>query len=133
MGKSKSSGIGAVASMLTGGVAMATVAVYKVVAGVAAGTVKDAALTSGLAVVGGIVGGGMAAGIVVVTAATILCGIVGFGLYKLYKKLATSESLKPSSSTQIRYSEVRGGETQLNQLIESYSVALRRVLRLQNR
>ena len=81
--------MGAVASMLTGCAAIATVAVYEVLAGVAAGKVENAALTSGFAVVGDIVGGGMAAGIVVVTVVPVLCSVAGLSLYKLFKKWAT--------------------------------------------
>lgn len=44
-----------------------------------------AGLTSGLAAVGSVVGGGMAAGIGVVCAAPILAAGAGFGLYKLFK------------------------------------------------
>jgi hypothetical protein len=89
MGKSKPSGIGAVTSILTGVVVIAAFAVYEVAAGVAAGRVENTALTSGFSVIGSIVGGGMAAGIIVVTAAPVLCSIAGLGLYKLFKKWAT--------------------------------------------
>ena len=60
-------------------------------AGVAAGGVGTgaAALTSGLAAVGGIVGGGMAAGLAVVAAAPVAGAALGFGGYKLFKKLAS--------------------------------------------
>ena len=42
-------------------------------------------LTSGLAAVGSIIGGGMVAGIVVTTIAPLATGALGYGLYKLFK------------------------------------------------
>ncbi|CDS47972.1 hypothetical protein [Polaromonas sp. CG9_12] len=46
-----------------------------------------AGITSGLAAVGSLVGGGMAAGLVVTAAAPIAVGALGYGLYKGIKKL----------------------------------------------
>ncbi|PJK03834.1 hypothetical protein CO612_08990 [Lysobacteraceae bacterium NML71-0210] len=51
----------------------------------AAGAVKGlsaAGITSGLATVGGVVGGGMAAGLVTVAAAPLALGGIAYGLYK---------------------------------------------------
>lgn len=42
-----------------------------------------------LAAVGGVVGGGMLAGIITVAAAPIAGGVAAYGLYRLYKKLAS--------------------------------------------
>ena len=53
----------------------------------AAGTVGAAAITSGLAGVGGIVGGGMAAGLVITAAAPIAIGTGAFFAVKGIKKL----------------------------------------------
>lgn len=42
-------------------------------------------ITSGLAAVGGLVGGGMAAGLAVTAAAPLAIGAIGYGLYKWFK------------------------------------------------
>ena len=42
-------------------------------------------ITSGLAAVGGLVGGGMAAGLAVTAAAPLAVGAIGYGLYKWLK------------------------------------------------
>lgn len=42
-------------------------------------------ITSGLAGIGGVVGGGMATGLCIVAAAPIACGLAAFGIYKLLK------------------------------------------------
>jgi hypothetical protein len=44
-----------------------------------------AGITSGLAAVGSVVGGGMAAGLVVTAAAPLAVGAVAYGLYKWWK------------------------------------------------
>ena len=89
--KRNSSETGAIVSTVSGGPAGAVAAVAGVVGGAAEGTafLSAAALTSGLAAVGTVVGGGMFAGILVVAAAPVVLGAAGFGIYKLYKKLAT--------------------------------------------
>ena len=87
--KTNSSETGAIVSTGSGAAAGAVAAVAGVIAGAAEGTAGAAALTSGLAAVGTVIGGGMFAGIVVVAAAPIAAGAAGFGIYKLYKKLAT--------------------------------------------
>lgn len=89
MAEEKSSETGAIVSTLSGGAAGTVSAVCGVVAGAAEGTAGAAALTSGLATVGSLIGGGMFAGICVVAAAPVAFGAAGFGVYKLYKKLAT--------------------------------------------
>lgn len=76
----------------TGAVAGATSALAGIAASAAAGTSGAAATTSGLAAVGGIIGGGMAAGLIVVTAAPIAGATAMFGIYKLYEHLASSRS-----------------------------------------
>jgi len=81
---------GAIISTLSGAAAGTVAAIVGVVAGAAPSTAGAAAMTSGLAAVGTVVGGGMAAGIVVVAAAPVAFGVAGFGAYKLYKKWATS-------------------------------------------
>ena len=43
-------------------------------------------ITSGLAAVGSIVGGGMAAGLAVTAAAPVAAGAIAFGLYNRYKR-----------------------------------------------
>ena len=87
--KTSSSETGAIVSTVSGGAAGAVAAVAGVVAGAAEGTAGAAALTSGLAAVGTVIGGGMFAGIILVAAAPLAFGAVGFGIYKLYKKMAT--------------------------------------------
>jgi hypothetical protein len=64
-----------------------TIAVTGVVVGAAEGTVGAAALTSGLASVGGIVGGGMFAGIIVVAAAPIACAALSWVIYRKRKAI----------------------------------------------
>ena len=64
-------------------------ALLGVSSGAAARTAGGAAMTSGLAAVGSVVGGGMAAGIAVVAAAPIVGAITFYGVYRLYKRLAT--------------------------------------------
>ena len=58
-----------------------TVAAAGSVAGLGA-----AGITSGLAAVGSVVGGGMAAGLVITAAAPLAIGAAGYGLYKWLKK-----------------------------------------------
>ncbi|GBU24151.1 hypothetical protein R83H12_00779 [Fibrobacteria bacterium R8-3-H12] len=90
--KLKQSEVGAVASIATGSVTGAGLALAGVNAGAAAGTAGAAAFTSGLATVGSIVGGGgMLAGIGIVAVAPIAFGAAGYGTYKLYKHLATKK------------------------------------------
>jgi len=89
MAEKKSSGVGATVSTLCGAGAGTVAAIAGVAAGAAPGTAGAAAMTSGLAAVGTVIGGGMAAGIMVVAAAPVAVGAAGFGIYKLYKKLAT--------------------------------------------
>jgi len=84
----------AVASAGAGAVTGAVAGVGGVLAGGAAGTSGAAALTSGLAAVGSAIGGGMLAGIGMVAAAPIAFGAAGFGVYKLYKKLASKNRNK---------------------------------------
>ena len=79
----------AAGSTATGGTAGGVAAVSGVVVGAAEGTAGAAALTSGLATVGSIVGGGMFAGVCVVAVAPIVGGALGYGCYRLYKRLAT--------------------------------------------
>lgn len=75
-----SAGLGAVAGA---GGAVAAVAAAGPVAGLGA-----AGITSGLAAIGSfVVGGGMAAGLATVAAAPIAAGCVGYGLYKLSKRI----------------------------------------------
>ena len=52
-----------------------------------------AGIASGLAAIGGIVGGGMAAGIVVVAALPIAAGVLGFGIVKGIKALIGTAKL----------------------------------------
>jgi hypothetical protein len=80
---------GTLISAGSGSVAGATSAVTGVILGAAEGTAGAAALTTGLAAVGSVVGGGMLAGIVIVAATPIAGGLAFFGLYKLFKKLAS--------------------------------------------
>jgi hypothetical protein len=77
------------ASLAAGAVAGGTAAVGGVITGAATGTAGAAALTSGLATVGTIIGGGMFAGIAVVAAAPIAGAVAGYGIFRLYKKLAS--------------------------------------------
>lgn len=84
----------AAVSTATGGTAGGVAAVSGVVVGAAEGTAGAAALTSGLATVGSIAGGGMFAGICIVAAAPIIGGALGYGAYRLYKKLATPKQPK---------------------------------------
>ncbi len=65
--------------------------VLGVIGGAAEGTAGAAMMTSGLATVGSIVGGGMFAGICVLTVAPIVGGAAGYGCYRLFKRLATPE------------------------------------------
>ena len=44
-------------------------------------------ITSGLAAVGGVLGGGMLTGLCVVAAAPVVAGGAAYGAYKLYSKL----------------------------------------------
>ena len=91
MSEKKTSEKGAVISTAVGGVAGATAAVSGVFAGAASGTAGAALMTSGLAAVGSVVGGGMFAGIVVVAAAPVAFGAVGYGVYRLYKNMASPQ------------------------------------------
>jgi choline-glycine betaine transporter len=55
----------------------------------AAGTVTGlgaTGITSGLAAIGGVVGGGMAAGLVVTVAAPVVIGATAYGIYKWIKE-----------------------------------------------
>ncbi|MCE4282757.1 hypothetical protein LYZ77_18560 [Xanthomonas hortorum pv. vitians] len=87
--ESKQSEAAAVLSTGTDAAAGAVSAFAGVSAGAAAGTSGAAALTSGLATLGAIVGGGMTAGLVVVAAAPVVGGATMFGVYKLYKHMAS--------------------------------------------
>ena len=89
MSENKTSELGAIASTLTGATAGTVAGVSGVVAGAASGTAGAAALTSGLATVGSVVGGGMLAGICTVAAAPLVFGAAGYGVYRLYKNLAS--------------------------------------------
>ncbi|MBN1787414.1 MAG: hypothetical protein JW806_03365 [Sedimentisphaerales bacterium] len=84
MATSKLNGISAAASILTGIIWITAISVSDILSGSVNGTIEDAALTSGLAVIGNIVGGGVMAG-VVIAAMPLLFSIAGLGLYKLYK------------------------------------------------
>lgn len=77
---------GAIVSTAVGGVAGATAAVSGVAAGAATGTAGAAAMTSGLATLGGVIGGGMAAGIVVLAAAPLAGCVLGYLGFRFYKK-----------------------------------------------
>ena len=71
-----------------GGVAGGTAAVAGVYAAAAAGTTGGAVITSGLAGLGGIIGGGMTAGLCVLAAAPIAGAAAGYGAFRLYKHCA---------------------------------------------
>jgi hypothetical protein len=74
---------------ITAGAAGAAGAVGSVGTVAAAGSVAGlgaAGITSGLAAVGSVVGGGMAAGLVITAAAPIAAAGLGYGLYKWLKK-----------------------------------------------
>lgn len=77
-------------SVASGALAGGTAAIGGTIAGGAIGTAGGAALTSGLAATGTILGGGMVAGMVVLSAAPIVGGAVGYGIYNLYKYLASN-------------------------------------------
>lgn len=79
---------GTLVSAGTGAVAGASSAVAGVISGAASGTAGAAALTSGLAAVGSAIGGGMLAGVVVVTAAPTAGAGLAYGCYKIYKRMA---------------------------------------------
>lgn len=91
MSENKTSEVGAIASTLTGAAAGTVAGVSGVVAGAASGTAGAALMTSGLAAVGSVVGGGMFAGIVVVAAAPVAFGAAGYGVYRLYKNMASPQ------------------------------------------
>lgn len=93
--KKKTSSKGAIASTATGGIAGATAAITGVAAGASAGTAGAAAMTSGLAAVGSVIGGGMAAGISVVAVAPLAGCALGYGDFRLYKKMAAPKGSKP--------------------------------------
>jgi len=82
---------GAPVSTVSGAGAGAIGAISGVVTGAAEGTAGAAMMTSGLATVGSIIGGGMFAGMCVLTVAPIVGGAAGYGCYRLFKKLATPE------------------------------------------
>lgn len=74
---------------VTAGVAGVTGAAGSIGTVAAAGSVTGlgaAGITSGLAAVGSVVGGGMAAGLLITAAAPIAIGAAGYGLYKWLKK-----------------------------------------------
>ncbi len=77
---------GAVISTVSGGAAGAVAVLYGVSAGAASGTAGAAAMTSGLATLGGVIGGGMAAGIVVLAAAPLAGCALGYLGFRFYKK-----------------------------------------------
>ena len=77
-----SSDAGAAAASVGGAAAGATAAVAGVMGAKAAGTAGAAALTSGLAAVGG----SMLAGLLVVAAAPVVGGLIGYGIYKACKQ-----------------------------------------------
>jgi hypothetical protein len=68
----------------TGSIAGGVAAVASVLGAAAPTTValSGPALTSGLAAVGGVLGGGMLAGITVVAAAPVVGGVIGYGIYR---------------------------------------------------
>lgn len=78
-------GVGGTAGAAAGG----TSAVLGVFAAAAPGTAGAAALTSGLAALGSIVGGGMLTGLCIVAAAPVAgflsVGAASYGVYRLYK------------------------------------------------
>ena len=77
--------VGKKISKVTGAAVGGTSALAVVISG---GT-SAAGLTSGLAAVGSIVGGSMLAGIFVVAAAPIVGGALGYGCYRMFKRLAS--------------------------------------------
>lgn len=89
---SNTNNVGAAVSTTAGAVAGGGAAVAGVIAGAAAETAGAAALTSGLATVGGVIGGGMFAGMCVLVAAPVAGGALAYGIYRLYRALATPES-----------------------------------------
>ena len=91
MAENKISEKGAVLSTAAGGVTGAIAAVSGVAAGAGAGTAGGAAMTSGLAAVGTIIGGGMAAGIIVIVAAPLAGCALGYLGFRLYKKMASPQ------------------------------------------
>lgn len=82
---------GTLISVGSGGIAGGASGIAGVVVGAAEGTAGAAVLTSGLAAVGSVIGGGMLAGMCVVCAAPIAGGAACYGIYKLYKKLASRQ------------------------------------------
>jgi hypothetical protein len=80
MSNSNSAEKAAVAGAALGGAgAIGAVAAAGPVAGLGA-----IGITSGLAAVGSVIGGGMAAGLVLVAAAPVVTGALAYGLYKWY-------------------------------------------------
>lgn len=71
---------GAVGTALGAAGSLSTVAVSGSVFGLGA-----TGITSGLATIGGVVGGGMASGLVVAVAAPVAVGAVTYGLYRWFK------------------------------------------------
>jgi len=71
-----------------GSIAASTAAVASVLGTAAPTTValSGPALTSGLATVGSVVGGGMLAGIGVVAVAPLIGGAIGYGIYRTFIK-----------------------------------------------
>ena len=88
--------IGALGGATTG-VAMSGAAVTSAAT---AGLSGGAVMTSGLAGIGGLVGGGMAAGIAVVAAAPVAAGLAGYGAVKVVK-WALSEDKTHKFKTEI--------------------------------
>lgn len=80
---------GTLISMGSGGVAGSISAIAGVSVAAAEGAVGAAALTSGLAGVGTLVGGGMAAGLGVVACAPLLGAGACYGIYRIIKKVAS--------------------------------------------
>jgi len=78
---------GTLVSVGSGSIGGSATALAGVALGAAEGTAGAAALVSGLAYLGMLVGGGMMAGIGVVCAAPILGGAACYGAYKLCKKI----------------------------------------------
>ncbi|MCE5262577.1 MAG: hypothetical protein LLG97_03465 [Deltaproteobacteria bacterium] len=78
---------GTLISVGTGGVTGSGSVLAGVALGASKGAVGAAALSSGLSVVGSLVGGGMLAGIGVVCIAPILGGVAFYGIYRLWQKI----------------------------------------------
>lgn len=78
--------LGGTVAAATGAVAGGAGAITAVAASGAVSGLGAAGITSGLAAVGSVVGGGMAAGLLVTAAAPVAVGAIAYGVYKLVKK-----------------------------------------------